>query len=85
MSDLTEEAKAAIADAVRIVREDKFEAFVRGRIAPPDPPNGPPAPPAKPEPTEEPKKTKAGLWWGDQLNESSEPPKPPEGGSGNAS
>jgi len=27
-----EEVNAAIADAVRIVREDKFEAFVRGRV-----------------------------------------------------
>ena len=31
------EVKGEIADAVRIVREDKFEAFVRGKL--PTPPN----------------------------------------------
>ena len=36
-----EEVSAAIADAVRIVREDKFEAFVRGKLpAPPTDQNG---------------------------------------------
>ena len=29
-----EEVKSEIADAIRIVREDRFEAFVRGRVAP---------------------------------------------------
>lgn len=84
MSDLTDEAKAAIAEAVRIVREDKFEAFVRGRVKPPEG-NGPPAPPAKPEEPPEPPKEKKGLWWGDQLKEPpAEPPKPPEGSPGDA-
>lgn len=76
MADLTDEAKAAIADAVRIVKEDRILAYMRGNAAPPSP-TGPPAPPAKPEPTEEPpKEKKKGLWWGDQL-EPEEPPKPP--------
>lgn len=73
--DLTDEAKAAIAEAVRIVREDRFEAFVRGKVAPEPPKDGPPAPPAKPEPTTEPPKQKKGLWWGDALQEPSEPPR----------
>lgn len=42
MSDLTEDAKAEIRDAIRIIREDRFEAFVRGRAAKPtDPPKDP--------------------------------------------
>ena len=35
---LTEAAKKEIADAIRIVREDKFETFVRGRMAKDEPP-----------------------------------------------
>jgi len=36
-----DDVKAEIADAVRIVREDKFEAFVRGKLpAQPTDPNG---------------------------------------------
>lgn len=63
MVDLTDEAKAAIADAVRIVREDKMEAFLRDRLTkhttppandppkPQDPPaNDPPKPQDGPTP-----------------------------------
>ena len=32
MPDLTDDAKKAIADAIRIVREDKFEAYARSTI-----------------------------------------------------
>lgn len=79
MSELTDEAKAEIAEAVRIVREDRFEAYVRDRLGATPPTNGPPAPPAKPEPTTEPPKEKKGLWWGDALNEPKESPAtPPE-------
>ena len=77
MSDLTDEAKAAIAEAVQIVRQDKFEAWLRSREEGPKPGNGPPAPPPKDEPPEPPK-TRKGLWWGDQLDDPKEPPKPPE-------
>ena len=76
MGDLTDEAKAEIAEAVRIVREDKFELWIRSREKGPEPGNGPPAPPAKNEPPEPPKPPKKGLWWGDSLNDP-EPPKPP--------
>lgn len=37
-SGLTEAAKAEIREAIRIIREDRFEAYVRGRVPkPPDP------------------------------------------------
>ena len=53
MGELTPEAKAAIAEAIRIVREDKMDAFVRDRLtkhtSPPVDPNLPPKPdPNKP-------------------------------------
>lgn len=38
MSELTDAAKAEIAEAIRIVREDKFEAYVRSRTPQVDPP-----------------------------------------------
>lgn len=67
---LSDEAKAEIAEAIRIVREDKFEAFVRGRVKPttdpaapgpgdpPPPKSGDPVPPAGDV-------KKKGLWWGE--------------------
>jgi len=62
---LPDEAKAAIAEAVRIVREDKFESFVRGKMAPaagdPDESAKNTAPPVKPETVKKPKK--GGIWW----------------------
>lgn len=73
--ELTDAAKKEIADAIRIVREDRFEAYVRERMTkettePPknDPPkDGPTPPPPVPQPEnpapEAPKKR--GLWWGE--------------------
>lgn len=77
MPELTPEAKAEIAEAVRIVREDKFTQYVRTTMEkhlpkppepptnePPKPPTGDPAPPPEPKPEDEPKPKKTGLWWG---------------------
>ncbi len=78
-NELTDEAKAEIAAAIAIVREDKILAYMRGDG--PKPPDGPPAPPKKDEPPEPPKTARKGLWWGDQLEDGqppTEPPKPPE-------
>lgn len=74
MPELSPEAKAELADAIRIIREDKQFAMLHklssGSGTPPKegttPPTGNP-PPAK-EPTVEPPK-KAGLWWGDRISE----------------
>lgn len=65
-----DEVKSEIADAVRIVREDKFEAFVRGKLpAPPDdknggngnPPSGQSGNPGDPGSSSK----KRSLWWGE--------------------
>lgn len=65
-----EEVAAEISDAVRIVREDKFEAFVRGKLpAPPSDPNGGNGQPGNAgnsggnDPTAP--KAKRSLWWGE--------------------
>lgn len=57
MADLTDEAKREIAEAVRIVREDKFAQYVRTGLpdwmknaAPPVPPTPPPGPNPPPVP-----------------------------------
>lgn len=53
MSNLTDAAKAEIAAAIAIVREDRFEKYVRARQAKPNtetPPANPPADPPKNEP-----------------------------------
>jgi hypothetical protein len=73
MSDLTDEAKAEIAEAVRIVREDRFEKYVRDKLGgtPPEnsgTPGGPPPPKDPTDPANVPPK-KAGIWWGDALDE----------------
>lgn len=64
MSDLTDEAKAEIAQAVKTVREDKFEAWFREKFGkpstPPDPKPGDP-PPSNDPPKDPP--AKRGLWW----------------------
>lgn len=54
---LTDDAKKEIQEAIRIVREDRFEKFVRSRQAPPkeDPPNDPPNPPKNDPPNPPPK------------------------------
>lgn len=65
MGELTDEAKALIADSIRIVREDRMDRYVRDRVAkhtepkeppkpadpPPTPPVDPPKPPETPPPT----------------------------------
>lgn len=64
-----EEVQNEIREAIRIVREDRFETFVRGRIAPPsndqngngNPPTNNPPPPNG-APGSEPKKKS--LFWG---------------------
>lgn len=59
MPELTPEAKAAIADAVRIVREDKNEAWWRKKVGSANPPANPPTDPPKPTdpPVDPPKPT----------------------------
>lgn len=86
MTDLPQEAKDAIADAVRIVREDRQEKFQREMrdhfktgqpptTEPPVDPNKPVPPPLKPPVTEPPVKKKGGIWWPASDDEpESEPP-----------
>lgn len=65
-----DEVQSAIGDAVRIVREDKLEAFIRKSFGnqsdpqnpPPNPSNNPPPPNGAPG---TPPKKKGGIWWGD--------------------
>jgi len=71
---LTDAAKAAIADAVRIVKEDKWDRYLKDRIGkhstttpPVDPPNpkegDPPTPPTPTDPpTDTPPKPKSAYW-----------------------
>lgn len=89
MAELSDEAKAAIADAVKIVREDRAEKFYREMrdhfkgvqpptTEPPVDPNKPVPPPVKDKPedktTDKPKKR--GLWWNPEDDEPTiEPPK----------
>ena len=61
--ELTDEAKQAIADAVRQVRDDRLWKAVHKLGGGDDDPKPPPAkdpPPPKAEPVGEPKK---GVWW----------------------
>jgi hypothetical protein len=84
MGELTPEAKAAIADAVRIVKEDKWDKFLKERVAkhsgtppadPPTPKPGDPPPPVPPtpnppptDPPNDPAKRKS-AYWGDIFEE----------------
>lgn len=77
VDELTDAAKAAIADAVRIVREDKMDKWIRDRMVkhsgtpptdPPKPPD-PPTPPTPPTPTDPPVPPPP---------TPTDPPKPPE-------
>lgn len=66
-----DEVQAQIAAAIQIVREDKFDAFLRSRTTPPDPnpPGGtnPPTPNGNPNPPDpNQSKPKKSLWWGEQ-------------------
>jgi hypothetical protein len=76
----SEELQAAIADAVRIVREDKFEGWLRSRFPEPADPSGPQPPPAKdPAPEPEPGTKSKGVWWRDLPEDAPEPtPEPPK-------
>lgn len=75
---LTVDAQAAIKEAIRIVREDKFEAYVRARQtkpADPTPPTDPPKPgdptPPPPKPADPPKDPgpKPSAYWGELLDD----------------
>ena len=77
---LTPDAKAELAEAIRIVREDKFERFARSvmgkRVEPVpdpliDPENDPtPTPPEKdPEKKDPEVKVKRSAWWGELMDE----------------
>lgn len=67
---LTEDAKKELKEAIRIVREDQFEQFVRGRLSQPEPEpkkDGPEPPPVKDDPETkndppEPEKRKSSYW-----------------------
>lgn len=89
MAELSEEAKAAIAEAVKIVKEDRAEKFYREirehfksgtppTTEPPVDPNKPVPPPVKDKPEDKPedKPKKRGLWWNPEDDEPTiEPPK----------
>jgi len=79
---LTDDAKNEIREAIRIVREDKFEMFVRSRATPPkneppkkdDPPNPPPPKNDPPDPNNPPKppddpKLRKSSYWGEILED----------------
>lgn len=72
-NELTDAAKAEIADAIRIVREDKHNSMLRemhGKVIGPTSPPGTPQPPPQGEPPVEPPATKKhGLFWGDRVEE----------------
>jgi hypothetical protein len=70
---LTEEAKEAIADAVRILREDgvhvhkTYQGFLKSLNEPKEPPKDGDPPPPKDPPADPPTPpAKRGLWWGDR-------------------
>jgi len=79
--DLTDEAKAEIAAAIKILREDgvhihktyaQFQKTLENppkkeETEPPAPPKDGDPPPPKDGPTEPPKK--AGLWWGNRSHD----------------
>jgi hypothetical protein len=83
MDELTPEAKAEIAAAIEIVRQDKNDQWWKDKVStwepkapptdppkPPDGPNPPPPtdPPKPPDPPEDAPK-KRGLYWGDNAGE----------------
>lgn len=72
---LSDEAQAAINEAVAIVAEDRLWSKINGRLAPPEPnpepepddgkPKPPPAKPDEAAPDDAPVKAKPGAWWGE--------------------
>ena len=91
MAELSEEAKAEIAAAIQIIKEDRAEKFYREMrdhlkgssvqptsVEPPVDPNKPVPPPVKDKPEDKPedKPKKRGLWWNPEDDEPTiEPPK----------
>lgn len=68
---ISDEARKMIQDSIAIVREDRFEKYVRSRMAKDDSdsggkpkPNDPPKPPPN-KPPEPPAPGRKSLWWGD--------------------
>ena len=89
--DLTDSAREEIAEAVRIVHEDKLAKYLRSSFRPAADPGGPPAPPEPPAPptgpTPPPVKEKPeepvpprrkSVYWGDRIDD--DPPPPPKEG-----
>lgn len=79
---LTEDARNELREAIRIVREDRFEKFVRGRVPKNDPPkdptkvdplldkDGPDAPPPVNDPPKDPpKEPRKSAWWGELMDD----------------
>jgi hypothetical protein len=68
-----EEVQAEISAAVAIVREDRFEKFIRARIGEPSgdgkPTKDEKTPPAPNDPPKNDPPKKRSLWWGDQAND----------------
>lgn len=77
---LTEDARNELKEAIRIVREDKFEKYVRSRVPANDPPKDPPKdplldkdPPNPPPPVNDPPKDppkdlpRKSAWWGELM------------------
>lgn len=60
-----EEIMEQINNAVQIVREDRFETFVRGRLSTPNDPNSSTGTPPPPGGNPNPPKPKKSLWWGE--------------------
>lgn len=65
-----DEVKSEIAEAIRIVREDRFEAFVRSRVPSNNDPNSNPGSPppsngGNPDANGGGEKKRKSLWWGE--------------------
>lgn len=62
---LSDEARAQIAEAVRIVKEDRLYKAVHGKFADPteDDPKAPPRKKATKDPDDTGKPKRGGLWW----------------------
>lgn len=81
MAELSDEGKAAIAEAIAILKSDgvhihkTYAQFLKSQGEPPkdpanppkaDPKPGDPPPPKQDPPADPPKTAKRGLWWGDR-------------------
>jgi hypothetical protein len=79
---LSDEAKAEMREAMRIIHEDRFLSALGKRLNPEPPPADNPDAPPKPPPAVDPKpsqadKPKRGAWWAapDEDGKPAEPPK----------